>query len=124
RRIEPDRSDDYCQDQESSGGDGDFCNKNDLPTPLYNVGELLNAGFDVQDLFVQVPVVIHLKSTLPRQIHGQPLRRFIYRGLGQKMEASIERRAGELQRESGLISARGPAHSGGLGAVGAFALDS
>jgi hypothetical protein len=24
-------------------------------------------GFDVQDLFVQVTVVIHLKSTLPRQ---------------------------------------------------------
>src|SRR5262249_52270049 len=41
--------------------------KNDLPTPLYNVGELLDVGFDVQDLFVQVTVVIHLKSTLPRR---------------------------------------------------------
>jgi hypothetical protein len=36
-----------------------------------NVGELLNVGFDVQDLFVQVTVVIHLKSTLPRQINDQ-----------------------------------------------------
>jgi hypothetical protein len=36
---------------------------------LYNVSELLNVGFDVQDLFVQVTVVIHLISTLPRQIH-------------------------------------------------------
>src|SRR5215813_5614736 len=34
-------------------------------------------GFDVQDLFVQVAVVIHLKSTLPRQIHDQWLRLFI-----------------------------------------------
>src|SRR5262249_39140701 len=42
-----------------------------FPTPLYNVGELLNVGFDVQDLFVQVTVVIHLKSTLPRQINDQ-----------------------------------------------------
>src|SRR5215831_9805394 len=31
---------------------------------LYNIGELLNVGFDVQDFFVQVTVVIHVKSTL------------------------------------------------------------
>src|SRR5262249_36135339 len=46
------------------------------PTPLYNVGEVLNAGFDVQDLFVQVTVIIHLKSTLPRQIHDRRRRPF------------------------------------------------
>jgi len=48
-----------------------------FPTPLCNVGELLNVGFDVQDLFGQVTVVIHLKSTLPRQIHDQRRRLFI-----------------------------------------------
>jgi hypothetical protein len=77
RRIEPDRPDDCCQDQDSSGSNGDFWNENDLPTPLYNVGELLNVGFDVQDLFVQVTVVIHLKSTLPRQIHDRRRQLFI-----------------------------------------------
>src|SRR5262249_56955603 len=50
--------------------------KNNLPTPLYNVGELINVGFDVQDLFVQVTIVIHLKSTLPHQIHDQRRRPF------------------------------------------------
>ena len=34
-------------------------------------------GFDVQDLFVQVAVVIHLKSTLPHQFHDQRRRLFI-----------------------------------------------
>jgi hypothetical protein len=48
---------------------------------LYNVGELLNVDFDVQDLFVQVTVVIHLKSTLPRQIHDRR-RLFIVRRQG------------------------------------------
>jgi hypothetical protein len=43
---------------------------------LYDVGELLNVGFDVQDLFVQVTVVIHLKSTVPRQIHDRRRRPF------------------------------------------------
>jgi hypothetical protein len=41
-----------------------FENKNELSTALYNIGELLNVGFDVQDFFVQVTVVIHVKSTL------------------------------------------------------------
>jgi hypothetical protein len=64
RRIEPDCSDDYCEDQSSCGSHGGFCNKDELPTTLYYIGELLNVGFDVQDLFVQVTVVIHAKSTL------------------------------------------------------------
>jgi len=40
-------------------------------SPLYNVGELLNVGFGVQDLFVQVTVVVHLKSILPRRNRHQ-----------------------------------------------------
>jgi len=31
-----------------------------------SIGELLNVGFRVQDLFMQVTAVIHLKSSLPR----------------------------------------------------------
>jgi hypothetical protein len=46
-----------------SGSHRGFRNKTDLLTPLYNVGEVLNLGFDMQDLFVQVTVVIHAKST-------------------------------------------------------------
>jgi hypothetical protein len=30
-------------------------------------------GFDVQDLFVQVTVIIHVKSTLPHKTHGAAL---------------------------------------------------
>jgi hypothetical protein len=53
-----------------SGSHRGFRNKTDLLTALYNVGEVLNLGFDMQDLFVQVAVVIHVQSTLPHQIHG------------------------------------------------------
>jgi len=39
--------------------------KNELPTALYNIGELLNVGFDVQDFFVQVTVIIHVSRATP-----------------------------------------------------------
>ena len=64
--------------------------KNDLQTPLYNIGELLSVGFDVQDLFVQVT-----RSTT------SSYNCLSCRDLGQQMEASLERREGELQRERG-----------------------
>src|SRR5262249_42030388 len=41
-----------------------FLIKKKIPQLLYNIAELLNVGFDVQDFFVQVTVVIHVKSTL------------------------------------------------------------
>jgi hypothetical protein len=44
----------------SSGSNGGFWNENNLPTPLYHIGKLLNVGFEVQDLFVQVTGVIHV----------------------------------------------------------------
>jgi hypothetical protein len=52
------RFDDCGQDQSSANDNGGFWNENDLPTSLYNIGELLNVSFDLQDLFMQV--VIHV----------------------------------------------------------------
>src|SRR5262249_40333944 len=59
------------------------------PTPFYNAGEVLNVGFDVQDLFVQVTVVIHLKSTLPRQTTTGGDDRLLCCGGGQRLAGTL-----------------------------------
>ena len=46
-------------------------------------------GFDVQDLFVQVTVVIHLKSTLPRQTTTGGDDRLLCCGGGQRLAGTL-----------------------------------
>ena len=51
-------------------------------------------GFDVQDLFVQVTVVIRLKFTLPRRIHDQRRRLVIVLRQGIRIGRHARRQTG------------------------------
>src|SRR5262245_20156759 len=93
-----------------------------IPTTLHKVGELLNVGFDMQDLFAQVTVTIHVKSMLSPAAHGftykfaksSPVSVLAFNSHLQRQAAKEYDRSAErsVHREWVRTPARNPAESG------------